>query len=138
MYCGCGNKKQRTSDSVKLLDFGFKNYEIIDICKNMKKEFEIKVEKGKANSYKIMLDGEIMMPIEVNKKDKITYKYEINSNLKAPIENGQSIGKIYIYFEENLLKTININLPQNIERKEVWDYFKEFLKIDMKNYEIKL
>ena len=135
---GCGNKKQRTQDSVKLLNFGFENYEIVNICKNMKREFEIEVEKGKANKYVITLDGDIMLPINNEKKDKITYKYEINSNLKAPILLGNCIGKVYIYIDNELKRIIDINLPQTIEKKGISDYFKYFLKIKVKNYEIRL
>ena len=135
---GCGTKKQRTVDSVKLLDYGFNNYELVDVLENMKKEFKITVEKGKATSYKVVLDGKMLMPIEKNKSDKITYKYEINTKLSAPIEKGENIGKIYILYEDKILKVIDINLTKTIEKKDFLDYFNKFIKIDMKNYEIKL
>lgn len=135
---GCGNKKQRTEDSVKLLDFGFKNYKIIDICENMKKEFEIKVEKGKSKIYKIILDGEILMPIENENIEKITYDYQIKSDLKAPVLTNESIGEVRIYVSSELIKIININLPKNIEKKGIWDYFYDFFEINIKNYEIKI
>lgn len=135
---GCGTKKQRTVDSVELLDYGFNNYELVDVLENMKKEFKITVEKGKATSYKVVLDGKMLMPIEKNKSDKITYKYEINSKLSAPIEKGENIGKIYILYEDKILKVIDINLTKTIEKKDFLDYFNKFIKIDMKNYEIKL
>lgn len=135
---GCGNKKQRTEDSVKLLNYGFEEYEIVDICKNMKREFEINVEKGEVNRYKIRLDGNIILPIKKEKKDKITYKYEIDSGLKAPIREGESIGKLYIYIDDELKKIIDIKLPKTIEKKGINDYFKNFLKLNVKNYEIRL
>ena len=135
---GCGTKKQRTEDSVKLLNFGFEKYEIIDICEKMQKEFEIKVEKGKSDVYKILLEGEILMPIEKELKDKITYKYQTKTNLKAPLFAGENIGEIEIYVSNELIKKINIKLPKSIEKKEIWDYFKNFLKIDIKKYEIRL
>ena len=135
---GCNTKKERTTDSINLLNFGFENYEITDICKNMKKEFEIKVEKGKAELYKIVLDGEIDMPIEREMIEKIYYEYNIKNDLKAPIYSDENIGEIKIYLEEELLKTIIIKIPQKIEKKSIFDYFYNFLQIDVKNYEIKL
>lgn len=135
---GCGNKKQRTEDSVKLLEFGFNGYEVIDICQNMKKEFEIKIEKGKAQAYKVLLTGEILMPIKKGMSDKINYEYDLVYDLRAPVLKDDNIGKIHIYWKEKYLKTINITLPRNIDKKDIWDYFKEFLKTDVKKYEIKL
>lgn len=135
---GCGTKKQRTMDSIKLLNYGYENYTVVDICENMKKEFVISVEKGKKSTYKISIKGEILMPVENTKKDKITYQYELNNKLKAPLKKSENIGKIHIFAENTLLKTINIKLPKTIEKKSYFDYFSEFLKINVKNYEIKL
>lgn len=135
---GCGTKNQRTSDSIKLLDFGFENYEVVNVCNNMKREFEIEVEKGKSDKYKIILSGEVLLPIKKGTSELIAYQYEIKSDLKAPLKADENVGKIYILYDNKLIKTININLPQNIERKDIWDYFKIFTKINAKNYEIKL
>ena len=134
---GCGTK-QRTSDSVKLLNFGFDNYEMVDICKNMRKEFDVNVEKGKASGYKVVLNGEIVMPVSKKDKDKITYEYDIKKDLKAPVKSGENIGKVYVLIGDEILKVININLPETIEKKDIWDYFNYFLKVNIKNYEIKL
>ena len=135
---GCGNKKQRTEDSVKLLNYGFENYELIDICENMKKEFKVKIEKGKADNYKIILNGSIKMPILKNKKNDITYKYEIFENLRAPIKKEEVIGNICIYLDDTLIKKISINIPQSIEKKRMWDYFRKITSLKTKNYEIHL
>lgn len=135
---GCGTKKQRTEDSIKLLNFGFENYELVDICKNMKKEFEIEVEKGKSDAYKIVLTGSIKMPILKSKVENITYKYKIYDNLQAPLENGEKIGEVYIYLDDVLLKQLSINMPKTIEKKGIWDYFKKISSLNIKNYEIHL
>lgn len=135
---GCGNKKQRTEDSVKLLNYGFENFEIVDICENMRKEFYIQVEKGKANNYRIVLNGGIVMPVLKEKKEKITYKYDIESKFQAPLSQNTIIGKIYINLEGKIIKKIDIKLPKEISKKGVIDYFKNLMQIRMENYEIHL
>ncbi len=135
---GCGNKKQRTEDSVKLLNYGFENYEIIDICENMKKEFNINVKKGKAENYKIILSGSIKIPILKSEVDKIKYKYEIYNSLEAPINANQIIGKVYFYINNEIIREFNICMPQTIEKKGIWDYFRKISSFETKNYEIHL
>lgn len=135
---GCGTKKQRTEDSIKLLNYGFENFEIVDICSNMKKEFEICVNKGKYDRYKIVLSGSYYMAVEKEKIDKISYKYEKINELNAPIPKGEYIGKISIYLEKEKIKEIIINMPQNIEKKTFFDYFQNLSKINVEKYEIRL
>ena len=62
----------------------------------------------------------------------------MKSELKAPILANESVGEVCIYVSNELLRTIDIRLPKNIEKKGIWDYFQNFLKIDIKNYEIKI
>ncbi len=135
---GCGNKKQRTEDSVKLLNYGFDYYEVIDICENMRKEFHIQVEKGKADNYKIILEGSIKMPILKSKIDKITYEYEMKEKLEAPISVNQEIGKITFFVDGEKIRELPIYLPKSIEKKGLWDYFKKISSLETKNYEIRL
>ena len=37
---GADTKKIRTLDSIKLIEYAYKNYEVIDIEKNIKEQFE--------------------------------------------------------------------------------------------------
>lgn len=120
------------------MNYGFENYEIIDIFENMRKEFEINVEKGKADNYKLILSGNFKMPILSSKKDKITYKYKIYDGLMAPVMSGEKIGEIAILLEDNIIKKFFVYMPETLEKKGFFDYFKKISKFEIKNYEIRL
>ena len=135
---GCGNKKQRTEDSVKLLNYGFENFEVVDLCENMRKEFYIRVEKSIATNYRIVLNGEIKTPILKENKQKITYRYDFKDSFVAPLKGNTIIGKITINLDGKTIKEIDIKLPKEITKKGVMDYLKNLMQIRMENYEIRL
>lgn len=120
------------------MNYGFEKYEIIDIFENMQKEFEIDIEKGKADNYKLIINGNFKMPILSSKKDKIVYKYKIYDSLMAPVMGGEKIGEIVILIENNIIKKFNVYMPETLEKKGILDYFKKISKFELKNYEIRL
>lgn len=134
---GCGNKKQRTEDSIRLLNYGFENFEIVDMFQNMKKEFEITVKKGKFDRYKIILSGKKYILVHKDEINKLSYKYDIYGEFEAPLIKGKNIGKIHIYVNNNEVSEVLINIPETVEKKTFFDYFKIFSQINIKNYEIR-
>lgn len=134
---GCGNKKQRTEDSIRLLNYGFENFEIVDVFQNMKKEFEITVKKGKFDRYKIILSGKKYILVHKDEINKLSYKYDIYGEFEAPLIKGKNIGKIHIYVNNNEVSEVLINIPETVEKKTFFDYFKIFSQINIKNYEIR-
>lgn len=134
---GCGNKKQRTEDSIRLLNYGFENFEIVDVFQNMKKEFEITVKKGKFDRYKIILSGKKYILVHKDEINKLSYKYDIYGEFEAPLIKGKNIGKIHIYVNSNEVSEVLINIPETVEKKTFFDYLKIFSQINIKNYEIR-
>ncbi len=135
---GCGNKKQRTEDSVKLLNYGFENFEVVDICENMRKEFNISVEKGRFRNYKMVITGREKAVVNKNEVKNVTYKYDLESKLVAPVKKGEKVGNIEVYVKEKRIRNFVISMPENIEKKGIADYLSDFLHINVKKYEIRL
>ena len=85
---GADTKKYRTSDSIKLIEYAYKNYEVIDIEKKIKEQFENwkqlncnRIYINKAKQEKIDLDIESLgySKIAIKKTDIDNIKMEINS-----------------------------------------------------------
>ncbi len=125
---GCGTKKQRTDDSIQLLNYGFREFEIVNICNNMEKEFALFVDKGMNHTYLLKVYEEIDYPIKRNNLDKIVYHYQIKQHFSAPVIKGEKIGQIEIYLDQNLLYTLEIKMPITIEKKGILTYLKELLE----------
>lgn len=137
---GADTKKYRTSDSIKLIEYAYKNYEVIDIEKKIKEQFENwkqlicnRIYINKAKQEKIDLDIESLdySKIAIKKTDIDNIKMEINSlyYLEAPVEKGKIIGNAKIQINGETIANLNIKNKQVIEKKNIFDYFIDFLSL---------
>ena len=136
---GADTKKSRTTDSVKLIEYTFKNFEYINIKEKIEEEFEnwlninskrICINKGIKNSINLKLDEYNLekYPIKKGTKDSIQIKIECNFNLAAPIEKGKQIGMVTCFYNDNIILEIPILTDEYIAKKEIHDYMLEFVK----------
>lgn len=135
---GCDTKKQRTSDSTKLIEYAFKNYTRINLEEKIQKEFENwkqintkRIYINKATKQKIDLElGQInkkIIPIKIGEEKNI--KIEINAiyNYDAPIEEGRKIGNIIVKNGEDIVDCIDIICNKKVEKKNTYSYLIELI-----------
>lgn len=104
---GAENSDNRFSAARKLLDYGFANYQHYTV-KNDRSLAPVKVEKGIKSSVEVKADTDFSTVIPKGQEDKIEEKMEIASSLKAPVEKGQTVGKITVTLEGEKLCEIPI------------------------------
>ncbi len=124
---GCDSKKFRTSDSVKLLDYGFNAFKNVNLGKYIRDTICVNIKKSEGGLYSLSKKFEIIYPLKDEELSKIEVKYHIKSDLNAPLEEGEEIGYAEIFLDNVKIKEVNYILPQKIERKNWKSYFKEFL-----------
>lgn len=135
---GCDTKKQRTSDSTKLIEYAYKNYKRINIEQMVKKEFEnwkqinenrIYINKAKNKKMELEL-GSIekkVIPIENDKQKDINFEINVIYNFEAPVDKNSKIGNIVIKNKDSVIEIVDIICANNIEKKTISDYIVEFI-----------
>ena len=78
--------------------------------------------------FEIVVSGEMKDVLKKGEKEQISYRYEVEKRLVAPVEEGKSLGKISIYLGDKLLNIVNINAGYEIKRKTINEYLVEILK----------
>ena len=136
---GADTKKFRTQDSIKLIEYSFKNYEYVDIEKIAKNEFElwkknnlnsITVYKGTSNNVELELSklDTAIFPIKKEFKNDIETIISFNNILSAPLNEGKILGSIKIILNNDVISNIDIIATNNISKKCVADYLYVFLR----------
>lgn len=137
---GADTKKMRTQDSVQLINYIYQNYQTVNIEEIVKKQFEewkqinekrIFIHKGKENSIKLLLEQMpyTKMAIKNTEVDNITVEISNFFYLKAPVAENQIIGTLKVKRKEEVLETFMIRNQKQIEKKQIFDYFLEFLSL---------
>ncbi|MDP4179667.1 MAG: D-alanyl-D-alanine carboxypeptidase family protein [Bacillota bacterium] len=89
----------RFSESKKLLDYGFANYEISQISKSGDEMGSVEVRKGVGMSVKGVLKSDVSLLIQKGNKDQIKHSVKMMDFVEAPVKQGQKIGEVS--FESN-------------------------------------
>ncbi len=127
---GVDSPDNRTSDTVKLLNYGFNTYKLSTIYEKDKVIDEVRVEKGKLDRVKIILMEDATELLNINDKTK---EYTINVNLDkivAPVKKGDKIGTAEILDNDGeLIAEVGITVMEDVKKANLWDYFKRNMDI---------
>ncbi len=138
---GCDTKKDRTIDSINLINYIHNNYSIVNIKNLIQKRFEewnvsnsisYTINKGINQCPNISLN-ELQIPYEniaVKKSDIKSINITINSEtyFNAPLFSGDKIGSINISIPNNTNFSVDLINSITIERKNISYYINMFIK----------
>lgn len=137
MVLGCETKKQRTTETVQLITYGYNNFEEVDLFENMRKKFEIRVKKSLNDKYEVILSGHKKVLIQKGEAKAIQYDYDMLYDLVAPLQKGEKIGRIQVRLYDEILTEIPIFIPYEITQKGFIQYFNEIIKNQKMYTEVK-
>lgn len=125
---GAENSKTRFNESSLLLSYGFANFEnklLVDMNSPLQK---VKINKGKIEEVEVY--GEETFSVIVKKGDDATYEtnVEIPDNIKAPLKNGEVVGKVVITKEGNVIKEVNVVVKEDVKHSSYLDNFNKIVE----------
>lgn len=118
--------EKRSSDTIKLLNYGFANYKIKVVMPKDQDLGSIEIKNGKKETVGIKLteDATNLESISDNKK----YGFNINvDKIKAPIKVGDIIGKLEITIDGSVKKEIPVTVKEDVKKANIWDLYKRNL-----------
>ena len=125
---GVDSIDNRTTDTLKLLNYGFNSYKIDVIYKKNKKLGKIKVEKGKLNYVNLLLKEDATELLNINDPKK---SYMLNIETKkiyAPVKRGDKVGEVEIVDNEgHTVDIVDITVDTSVGKANLLDYFKRNL-----------
>lgn len=135
---GADTKKDRTRDSVKLIEYTYSNYKMYNVREKITKKFNewkninsdrIKIIKGKEEKLNLAL-GEISvdwLPLQDSKIDTIEYEFNTLTTIEAPVEEWTKIGTMVVKIDGEIIDIIDILNTNQVNKKTWFDYFKQCL-----------
>lgn len=121
----------RLEEVKQLLDYGFANYEIENICQKDVITGSININKSINKPVNAIIENNIDILKNKGEKLETIEKTTYNYNLMAPIKSKTSIGKIEIFNKETNEKLGESDLiaSDDIEKSNFTDFFKQIFKV---------
>ncbi len=133
---GADTKKDRTKDSIEIIEYAYANYKIVDVTQNIEKAFnewkkqnEIEIIKGVSKYVDIELSEckNKIIPIKNENIKDIEINIDSIKIANAPISKGEKIGELKLKIGDKTRISIDILIAENINKKNERKYFFEML-----------
>lgn len=119
------NTKTRNAEVTKMFDYAFAQYTNLPIFKIGDELGSIKVAKGDVSSIPLVAKQPYSVLMKKgDSKEGIRHELQINPDLRAPIAQGQPIGKLVVYKGDHVLTEFELESPIAIGKAGWWTLFK--------------
>ena len=113
---GFPTKNLRSSESLKLLNWGFRNTNTFAVSKKDISKFELDTWLGKKNKIQAITKEDYYLTI--NKKDirnlKVILKYE--GPIVAPVQKGEKIAELIVFNKDEKIKTLPLFAHEDLKK----------------------
>ena len=130
---GADTKKDRTKDSVNLIEYTFSKYKMYNVEEQIIEEFNkwknitekrILIIKGKQSNPKLALGAIEKATIPICDDDKIEYSINALTEVEAPVEQWNVMGTLTVKLNGEILENIDIVNINEVQKRDWKDYFK--------------
>ncbi len=121
---GFETKNKRSSESLKLLNWGFRNTNTFEISKKGETFYELDTWLGKKNKIKATTKEDFY--VTVNKKNirHLTVSLEYNGPISAPIDEGTQVANVIISNKDEIIKKLPLYAAEDLKKV---NFFKSLL-----------
>lgn len=136
---GADTKKDRTKDSIQLIEYAFKNFRMINIREKIMTEFEnwklcnsssFIVKKGLSNNVDIFLADLPFdfFPVNCNHIDNISIYIYCKTSFEAPLQMNSAIGYLTVSIDNKNILSLDIYNCNFIPQKNYTDFWNDMIK----------
>ena len=117
---GFETKNFRSSESLKLLNWGFRNTNTYEVSKKNESTFELETWLGKKNNIKATTKEDYYFTI--NKKNirylTVTLKYD--GPIRAPIKKGEKVADLIVSNKDEIIKTLPLYSAEDLDKVNIF------------------
>lgn len=117
VVCVVLNCSPMFEESFDLIQQSYKEYKRFDIMPSYKFVTDIMVEGGKSKSVRFFSKEGFSTIDKIENADRYRVEYEYESNLTAPVDKGQVVGRAKVFCDNNLIFTENLCTIEPVEKE---------------------
>jgi len=115
VIAGAPTEEARAQEGLKLLNFGFQQFDILRLFKADEGSEMIPVFKGTAGAARLHFPRDVLVAVPRGKAEEIRTQIERPSALLAPVSLGQSVGRLRIWWGNTEVHQVPISAAESIK-----------------------
>ncbi len=112
---GFTSKNSRSKQSSRLLTYGLTNFDTIEIYNKQNSFQDLEVWLGKKNTVQTHFNENIYKTIKKARLRNLKVVLDYEGPIKAPIAKNQIVGVVNIYYENDLIDTLDLLASEDID-----------------------
>ena len=117
---GFKTKNSRSRESAKILNWGLKKFDTIQVAKTNEVFANLNVWLGKKNRVEVVPSEDLYLTIPKRKKKTIKTILEYEGPIQSPIKKGEKLGILKVYVSGELKKEIDILAAEDIKKSNIF------------------
>ena len=113
---GFDTKNLRSSESLKLLNWGFRNTNTFEISKKDTPVFELDTWLGEKNKIKVASKDDYYVTIDKKDISHLTITLEYDGPIKAPVKKGKQIANIVVSKKDEIIKSVPLYASDDLKK----------------------
>lgn len=118
----------RFENAKALLNYGFANYTLLDVCATQAIP-PVAVELGVKDCVQPVLSGTSRLLLEKADLSKVKTELALAESVEAPVEQGQKLGEMTVSIDGQDLDTLPLVASEEIPRLNIPQIFQDFLSL---------
>ncbi len=124
---GSDTSKIRFEESMRLLDYGFANYDSVPIGRKGDVISKVLVQKGNSQYLEVVLEKDCYLLLPKGQSKEISKETVLPEYVESPIKNGDVIGELIVKIEGKEVERVNLVAKNDVERASIKDIFLKLL-----------
>ncbi len=112
---GFNSKTARSKQSARMLTYGLTNFDTIEIYNTNNSFQDLDVWLGKKNTVRTHFENNVYKTIQKARLRNLKVVLDYEGPIKAPIKKNQTVGKVKIYYKDDLMETLDLLASEDIE-----------------------
>ena len=117
---GFNTKRDRSSESAKLLTWGLANFDLIEIAKSNTVIEKAEVWLGKKKFVNTYVNEDVYKTIPKARKKYLKISINYNGPIQAPIRKGDILGKLKVRYKNKLIEEYDLLAFENVKKLNVF------------------
>jgi len=117
---GFKTKTKRSRESAKILNWGLRRFDTIQVAKKDEVIANLNVWLGKKNKVDVFPSEDLYLTVPKRKKKTIKAYLEYNGPIESPIKKGDRLGLLKVYISDELVKEVDLLSAEDVKRSNIF------------------
>ena len=117
---GFKSKNSRSRQSLKMLNWGLRKFETIQVANKNEVISSLKVWLGKKKNIDVIPSEDIYLTVPKRQKNKVKAVIEYNGPLKTPIKKNEKLAVLNVYVSGELEKKIDLLASEDVDQSNIF------------------